>query len=104
VDNHSATVALLDVLHLVTIVVGFVNFFWFLGSATGPRGNPSTPIPVWITHPLLLGMAYLLFGLVFPSAMDREGATEAAERAQVLRASGPALAAVNPGGQIGRLT
>ena len=95
----------LPFLAAVAIVIGFVNFFWFLGAATGHRGNPSTPIPVWITHPLmLLGMAYLLFGLVFPAAIGRQGATEAAEREQVLRVSGPALAAANPGGQIGSLT
>ena len=95
---------LLPFLAAVVIVVGFVNFFWPVGSATGPQGNASTPIPLWITHPLaMLGMAYILFRFVFPAAIGRQGAAEASEREQILRASGPALAAANPGGRIGPL-
>jgi hypothetical protein len=89
----------LPFLAATVVVVGFVNFFWSVGVSGGLR-----PIPLWITHPLtLLGMAYLLFQFVFPAALRRQSATEAVEREQALRASGPQLAAANPGGQIGNL-
>src|SRR5258707_1733960 len=76
-----------------------------LGSATRPPASLTGPLPLWVTHPLaLLSMAYLVFRVVFPAAMGRQGATDATQREQVLRASGPALASADPGGQIGTLT
>jgi hypothetical protein len=93
---------ILPLLAVVAIVIGFANFGWFVGSTTGPRANPENPIPIWITHPLtMLSMAYLLFRFIFPALMGRQNATDAAAREQVLRASGPMLAAGRPRGRIG---
>jgi hypothetical protein len=89
----------LPFLAAAVVVVGFVNFFWTVGAAGG-----RVLIPLWISHPLLLlGMAYLLFQFVFPAAMGPQNATGIMEREQALLASGPQLAAANPGGRIGNL-
>jgi len=61
-------------------------------------------LSVFVTHPLaMLGMAYLLFGVVFPAVVGRQGRGQAAEREMLLRASGPELASGKPGGRIGIL-
>src|SRR5689334_21811040 len=87
----------LAVVAVALVVIGFANFFGVLSGA--PGGPP--PASVFITHPLaMLGMAYLLFAVVFPTFIGRRS-PQADERLAEVRASGAELVAERPGGRIG---
>jgi hypothetical protein len=91
---------LLVLLALLAVVVGFLNFFGALGQLN-PFGGQ---LPLWLSHPLLMvGMAYLLFAIVFPVMIGRQLQTEYTVREQTLRASGPELAGGRPAGRLGHL-
>lgn len=86
---------LLVVLAVVAMIGAFINF----GLVVGKVGSP---IPLLVSHPLgMLGMAYLLFGLVFPAVMGGQSSEELAARINTLRISGPPLASGRISGQIG---
>jgi hypothetical protein len=85
----------LSLLAIVLVVVGLANFVVYVGTA-------ASPVPVVISHPVaILAAGYLLTQLILPWFMGNQSREEAAQREQLLRASGAPLAAANTGGRIG---
>jgi hypothetical protein len=85
----------LSLLAVVLVVVGLANFVVYIGTAT-------SPFPVLLSHPLaILAAGYLLTQVILPWFMGNQSREEVAQREQLLRASGAALAATRTGGRIG---
>ena len=95
------------------VVLGFLNFFWFL-SESGSGGRPAPGIDpewfrwhgvsVWVTHPLaMLAGAFLLFTVFFPDLI--RGGRQAPSGAPVasIEASGELIAGRRVAGRLGGL-
>ena len=85
----------LSLLAIVVVVVGLANFVEYIRTAT-------SPFPIVISHPLaILAAGYLLTQVILPWFMGSQSHEEAAQREQLLRASGVPLASTRTGGRIG---